>query len=128
VIVDTSALVAVVLREPGYREVVGKLVASRWSGIGTPTLVEVGLVLSARLAADPHPLIAHLLAEFDIAEVAFRGEHWREAVDAFRRFGRGRHPARLNFGDCLTYAVAKLAGEPLLFVGTDFTATDLTAV
>jgi ribonuclease VapC len=125
VIVDTSALVAVVLREPGYREVVGKLVSSRWSGIGTPTLVELGLVLSARLSADPHPLIAHLLTEFEVAEVAFGSEHWREAVDAFLRFGRGRHLARLNFGDCLTYAVAKLAGEPLLFIGTDFAATDL---
>lgn len=57
----------------------------------------------------------------------FGEAHWREAVEAYRRFGKGRHPAGLNFGDCLTYATAKLAGEPLLFVGEDFPATDLEA-
>lgn len=54
--------------------------------------------------------------------------HWREAVDAYRLFGEGRHPARLNFGDCLTYAVASLAGEPLLFTGVDFGLTDVDRV
>lgn len=67
------------------------------------------------------------LAEFDIVEVPFGGQHWKEAVDAYLRFGRGRHRAQLNIGDCLTYAVARLAGEPLLFVGDDFAATDLGA-
>ena len=55
----------------------------------------------------------------------FGEAHWREALAAYRRFGRGRHRANLNFGDCLSYAVARLAGEPLLFVGDDFAATDL---
>jgi ribonuclease VapC len=54
-----------------------------------------------------------------------REQHRREAVDAYLRFGKGRHKARLNFGDCLTYAVARLANEPLLFAGDDFPATDL---
>jgi ribonuclease VapC len=66
-----------------------------------------------------------MLEEFNIDEVPFDEQHWRAAVTAFRRFGRGRHPAQLNFGDCLTYAVAKLAGEPLLFVGGGFAKTDL---
>ncbi len=64
----------------------------------------------------------------DIEEIPFGSVHWREAVDAFRRFGRGRHPAGLNFGDCLTYAVASLSGEPLLFVGDSFAKTDLESV
>ena len=58
-------------------------------------------------------------------EVPFGELHWREAVDAYRRYGKGRHPAALNFGDCMTYAVASLAGEPLLFIGEDFSLTDL---
>lgn len=55
----------------------------------------------------------------------FDAPHWHEAIGAFWRFGRGRHPAGLNFGDCLTYAVARVADEPLLFVGDDFAATDI---
>lgn len=125
-IVDTSALVAIVMREPESDELIGKLVRSPASGIGTPTLAELGLVLAARLGDHPHGLIVHLLDELRIDEVPFGPEHWREAVDAFRRYGRGRHPAQLNFGDCLTYAVARVAGEDLLFTGDDFAATDLT--
>lgn len=124
-IVDTSALVAIVMREPGFDDLIEKLVASPASGVGTPTLAELGLVLSARLTDHPHGLIVHLLDEFQIHEVQFGPQHWREATDAFRRYGRGRHRAQLNFGDCLTYAVAKVAGEALLFTGEDFAATDL---
>jgi ribonuclease VapC len=57
--------------------------------------------------------------------VAFGEPHWRAALEAFRRFGKGRHPAGLNFGDCLSYAVARVAGHPLLFVGNDFSCTDI---
>lgn len=124
-IVDTSALVAVVLKEPGYEEIIAKLAAATGPGIGTPTLAELGIVLTARLGADPQSIIVRLLDELEIVEVLFGEDHWREALSAFSRFGRGRHPARLNFGDCLTYAVARLADEPLLFVGDDFDKTDL---
>jgi len=125
VIVDTSALVAVTFREPGHRELVTKLARTPSAGIGTPTLAETGLVLAARLRRDSRDLVIRLLDEFGIIEVPFGGQHWREAVDAYLRFGRGRHRAGLNFGDCLTYAVARLANEPLLFVGDDFSETDL---
>jgi ribonuclease VapC len=67
-----------------------------------------------------------MLDELDIQEVPFGEIHWREAVDAYRRFGKGRHPPALNFGDCMAYAVARPAGEPLLFVGDDFALTDVT--
>ena len=59
--------------------------------------------------------------------VSFSEAHWREASDAFARYGKGRHPASLNFGDCMSYAVAKLSGAPLLFVGTDFAQTDIVS-
>jgi ribonuclease VapC len=128
VIVDTSALVAVVVREPGHEAVIEKLSApATVAGMGAPTIVELGLVLSSRLERDARELVGQLLQQFDISEIVFGADHWREAVDAFWRFGRGRHPARLNFGDCLTYAVARLAHEPLLYVGDDFAATDLPA-
>lgn len=124
-IVDTSALVALVLREPGYEEILSKLADATRPGIGTPTLAELGIVLTARLGTDPQSIIVRLLDELEIEEVHFGAAHWREALAAFGRFGRGRHQARLNFGDCLTYAVARLADEPLLFTGDDFGMTDL---
>ena len=66
-----------------------------------------------------------MLDELAIEEISFGSVHWREAVEAYRTFGKGQDPAGLNFGDCLTYAVARLSGEPLLFVGDDFLKTDL---
>jgi ribonuclease VapC len=125
VIVDTSALVAVTFREPGHQELVTKLARTPSAGIGTPTLAETGLVLAARLRRDSRDLVIRLLDEFGIIEVPFGDQHWREAVDAYLRFGKGSHRARLNFGDCLSYAVARLANEPLLFLGDDFSETDL---
>jgi ribonuclease VapC len=127
VIVDSSALVAITFAEPGYQELVAKLAGAPSAGIGTPTLAETGVVLAARLGRDSRDLVIRLLDEFGIEEIPFGDRHWREAVDAYLRFGRGRHKARLNFGDCLTYAVARLANEPLLFVGEDFPQTDLEA-
>jgi ribonuclease VapC len=127
VIVDTSALIAITFREPGHLGLIAKLASATSAGIGTPTLAETGLVLGARLRRDPRDLIVRLLAEFNVEAVPFGDEHWKEAIDAYQRFGRGRHRAQLNFGDCLTYAVARLAGEPLLYIGNDFAETDLEA-
>ena len=125
-IVDSSALVAVIFQEPDYEVIIDKLMESSATGIGTPTLVETGIVLDARLRKDSRFLLTRMLDEFNIVEVPFGESHWRESLVAYRRFGRGRHRANLNFGDCLSYAVARLASEPLLFVGKDFAATDLS--
>jgi ribonuclease VapC len=125
VIVDSSALVAVTFAEPGHQELIAKLAGAPSAGIGTPTLAETGLVLASRLGRDSRDLVIRLLAEFGIEEIPFGDQHWREAINAYLRFGRRRHKARLNFGDCLTYAVARLADEPLLFAGDDFPETDL---
>ena len=124
-IIDSSALVAITFREPGHRELIAKLASASSAGIGTPTLAETGLVIAARLRRDSRDLIIRLLYEFNIEEVPFGDSHWKEAIDAYLQYGKGRHKVQLNFGDCLTYAVARLAGEPLLFTGNDFSQTDL---
>jgi ribonuclease VapC len=124
-IVDTSVLLAIVFREEGYERLVDELAAADAVAAGTPTLAETGIVLSARLDAAADGMLERLLDEFAIQEIPFGEIHWREAVDAFRRFGKGRHRAALNFGDCMTYATARLAGESLTFIGDDFELTDL---
>lgn len=124
-ILDSSAIVAVVLRESGYEELLGKLAGAETLAVGAPTLAEAGIVLTARLGRDARGLLLGLLREWQAETVSFGEEHWREALEAYHRFGRGRHQARLNFGDCLAYAVAKLSGEPLLYTGADFARTDI---
>lgn len=124
-IVDSSALLAIVFREPGHEALIERLSAADAPAAGTPTLAETGIVLRARLGDAADGLLERMLDEFAIQEIPFGEIHWREAVDAFRRYGQGRHPASLNFGDCMTYAVARLTGEQLLFTGDDFAKTDL---
>ena len=124
-IVDSSALLSIVFREPGHEQVLARMESAVALAAGAPTLAETGIVLTARLGAAADGLLERLLDEFEIQEIPFGEIHWREAVDAFRRYGRGRHPAALNFGDCLTYAAAILSGEELLYVGEDFGRTDL---
>jgi len=124
-IVDTSAIVAVFFREPGFEEILAQLTSAEAVGAGAPTLTETAIVLTARLGKDAGGLLERFLQEFAIEAVPFGEEHWRVAHDAYRRFGKGRHRARLNFGGCLTYATAALAQEPLLCVGEDFGKTDL---
>jgi ribonuclease VapC len=127
-IVDSSALLAIAFQEPGFEIVLAKMSAAPTVIIGTPTLAEIGLVLHARLGADADGMLERMIDEFEIVESAFTDAHWREAVEAFRRFGKGRHPAHLNFGHCLTYAAASIAEQPLLCVGEDFQKTDLPLV
>ena len=127
-IVDTSAIVAVVLRETGFQAVLDCFDGDDPLAVGAPTLTESALVLSTRLGRDARPKLARLLQEYEIAIVPFAAAHWDEATEAFLRFGKGRHPAALNYGDCMSYAVAKLAGQPLLCLGRDFAQTDLSVV
>ncbi|MFP5377539.1 MAG: type II toxin-antitoxin system VapC family toxin [Acidimicrobiia bacterium] len=127
-IVDTSALVAVVVREPGHEALLASVAQpDTAAGRGTPTIAKLGIVVSARLGIDARLLVADLPEQLETAEVPFTEAHRRAAVDAFRRYGRGRHEAGLVFGDRLAHAVARPADEPLLFLGDPFAATDLTA-
>jgi ribonuclease VapC len=100
VIVDSSAVVAILLREPSYERVLERLGSETQPGISA--------------------VLARFLQESGLVVVPFVEEHWPAAIDAFRRFGKGRDPAGLNFGDCLTYATVRLAEEPLLCLGDDF--------
>ena len=124
-IVDSSALVAVLLKEPGHEVLVRTLEAAATAGVGAPTLVETGIVLVARLGIMGKTLLARFVTEAGLEVVPLTEEHWPVAVDAFSRYGKGRHAAALNFGDCLAYAAAVAANDPLLFVGDDFKLTDV---
>jgi ribonuclease VapC len=124
-ILDSSAIVAVALREPGWERLLAALDAAPAVAVGAPTLVETTIVLSARLVQDARGLVGRFLLEGDVAVVPFTDAHFGTALDAWLRYGRGRHRAGLNFGDCLAYATAALAREPLLFTGEDFRHTDI---
>lgn len=124
-ILDSSALVAITLDEPERPDLLAKLTTADVIAVGAPTLVETGIVLSARTGTDATDMLTELLAAADAVVVDFGPEHWTEAVSAWWRFGKGRHPANLNLGDCLAYATARVAGLPLLAKGDDFPKTDI---
>ena len=124
-IVDSSAIVAILLKEPGYERLRDHLAVAKQVSVGAPTVLESSLVLCSRLGHAGKTLLARFLQEAEIEVVDFVADHWMVAADAVRAYGKGRHRAGLNYGDCMTYAVAKLAEEPLLCLGEDFSATDL---
>jgi len=124
-ILDSSALVAVILREFNHAELLAKIKAAPGIAIGAPTLLETLIVLTARLRGEPALALKELLRASDAEVIPFTEDHGRSALRAYMRFGKGRHPAALNFGDCLSYATAFIARQPLLFVGGDFSQTDI---
>jgi ribonuclease VapC len=123
-VLDSSAIVAIHLREPGHERLIDRIDAAEVV-VGVPTMLEAAMVLTARLGHDARPMLFAFLRRLDTEVVAFNEEHLDAAATAFIRFGRGRHPAALNFGDCISYAVASVAGMPLLFTGEDFRRTDI---
>jgi ribonuclease VapC len=125
VIVDSSAIVALLLQEPGHEQLLDRLAGTDGVAVGGPTLAEAGVVLAARLGPAGKTLLTRFVQEAELAVVPFTVDHWPLAVDAYLRFGKGRHPAGLNFGDCLTYAICRAADQPLLCLGDDFARTDL---
>jgi len=122
---DSSALIAVLFAEPGYLDLVDRILGAGHVRVGAPTLVETSLVFAGRRRKPAAGELEDLVKELAITVVPFGEAEWRVAVDAFARFGRGRHRAALNFGDCLAYASAAAAGDTLLFVGDDFKRTDI---
>jgi ribonuclease VapC len=124
-VLDSSAIVAIHLRESGHERLMDRIDAAEVIVVGAPTLLESAMVLTARLGHDARPMLFAFLRRLEAEVVPFNQEHLDAAVTAFIRFGRGRHPAALNFGDCMSYAVASVAGMPLLFIGEDFTRTDI---
>jgi ribonuclease VapC len=124
-VLDSSALVAIHLREPGHERLIDKIDAAEVVVVGVPTLLETAMVLTARLGQDARPILFAFLRRLEAEVIPFNEEHLDAAATAFIRFGRGRHPAALNFGDCMSYAVASVAGMPLLSTGEDFRRTDI---
>jgi ribonuclease VapC len=122
--VDTSVILAIALDEPEseqFRPIVGREPIV----IGWPTLFELRLVLSGKGFSNAGTIVAGLAATSNVTAVAFDEKHYHAAERAFERFGKGRHSAGLNMGDCFSYAVAAIAKAPLLFKGHDFGQTDL---
>jgi ribonuclease VapC len=125
VAIDTSALVAMALSEPEGAEFEA-MIARSGGALGTPTLLELHQVLSRRLGDGGAVFIGKLLATPIFRIVPFDLAMARHAREAFDRFGKGGgHPAGLNFGDCLSYGVARALRLPLLFKGVDFLHTDV---
>jgi ribonuclease VapC len=124
-VLDSSAIIAIHLKEPGYERLIESIDRAEVVVVGIPTLLETAMVLTARLGQDARPLLFAFLRRLEAEVIAFHEEHLDAATTAFLRFGRGRHPAALNFGDCMAYAVASVGGMPLLFTGDDFSRTDI---
>ncbi len=99
---DSSAILAILFRERGFESLISRLLAAQVKTVGAPTLVETGIVLAAKLHSGAPGLLDRFLQEIEVSTAAFEEAHWREACEAFLRFGRGRHPAGLTFGDCLS--------------------------
>ena len=125
VVIDTSALVAVVQGEPESRDILEQLDRAEEALMSTVTLVETSIVVSAQVGPSGSIAVEELLRLARVRLIEVGEVDARRAVDAWHRYGKGRHPARLNLGDLFTYALADATGYPILCVGNDFAQTDL---
>jgi ribonuclease VapC len=120
--------VAVLVEEPGHEELDLKMRQAEVLAIGAPTLVETNVVMARRTRSEAGKVaVSRFREDLDVVVIPFAEMHCEAAAEAFIQFGKGRHPAALNYGDCMTYATARIADRPLLFVGDDFTQTDIEA-
>lgn len=124
-ILDSSVVVAVLFREEGYQRFEMRMDEANSLAIGAPTLVETNIVAIGRFDMHGRALVEQFVEGRDVVVTPFDRRHLLVAAEAFARFGKGRHPAKLNYGDCMTYATARLADLPLLCTGDDFPQTDL---
>ena len=126
-VLDSSAIIAIELKEPGFERLIDRIGEAKAVIIGVPTMFETVMVLSRRRGQDARPWLRGFLRSARAEAVTFTEEHLDAAIDAFLRFGKGRHRAALNYGDCMAYAVAAVAGLPLLYTDSDFAQTDIPA-
>jgi len=122
--VDTSVIIAISMREP-EADISRPIMGREPVIIGWPKLLEARMVLAGKGFTCAAKMVEQLAETPNVMTVPCDEKHYRSAEDAFERFGRGRHPAALNMGDCFSYAVAAIAKVPLLFKGHDFGQTDL---
>lgn len=124
-VIDTSALFAIETEEPEARRLDSAIRSADRSLISTASAVELAVVLTRRRQSDQRSSVEDLLAHYRLSLVGVEEAHMRAAWEGFIRFGKGRHSACLNFGDCFSYALARSLNLPLLFKGDDFGRTDV---
>jgi ribonuclease VapC len=124
-VVDTSALIAYLNAEPEAERIEVALVSARRLFLSAATLVEAGIVAERQNEESGGRDLDLLIHRLRVEVVPVTEDQAELARSAYRRFGKGKHPAGLNFGDCFSYALARSLGEPLLFVGADFSETDI---
>ncbi len=127
-VIDTFALVAILLGEPEAEQLALAIAEDPKRLISAFTALETGIVIEARKGEPGGLEWDFLLGQARIVTVPLTSEHYEIARSAWRKYGRGRGAAGLNIGDCCSYALAKVSGEPLLFKGKDFAQTDIKAV
>ena len=126
-VLDTSALLAILQNEPERRAINEAVEAADTRAMSVAAFVECSIILEARYGPDGVRDLDLYIAKAQVALVPVDAEQGHLARDAFRKYGKGRHRAGLNFGDCFSYALARSLAEPLLFKGDDFAQTDLVA-
>lgn len=124
-VLDTSSLLAILQDEPERSMFNIAIEAAPSRSISTGTFLETSIVIGARYGGDGLRDLDLFLAKAEVVLVPFDVEQANIARDAFLRFGKGRHAAGLNYGDCFSYALAQALGEPLLYKGDDFLRTDV---
>jgi ribonuclease VapC len=124
-VIDTSALLAILQNEPERRLFNEAIEADDTRSLSTASFLEISMILESRYGSDGVRDLDHLIARARISLVPVDAEQARLARDGFRKYGKGRHPAGLNFGDCFSYALSRSVDQPLLFKGADFPKTDV---
>ena len=127
-VIDTSALVAILTGEPERRALIEAIDTAETKAMSAATFVETSIVIESRFGAEGIQDLDLFLERSEVELVAVDPEQAHEARVAYRRFGKGRHRAALNFGDCFSYALARALRQPLLCEGGDFASTDITVV
>jgi ribonuclease VapC len=126
-VVDTSAILAVLLEEADSEKFLDAMLDANRVRISAASAVEVGIVAIARAGVDAEMKIDLLFARIDAEIMPVDASQAMFARSTFRTFGKGRHRAKLNFGDCFSYTLSKTLNEPLLYKGDDFVHTDIVA-
>ena len=126
-IVDTSAVLAILFKEPDARLYAEAIAGADSCRISAANFLEAGITIDSQAGAAAGRQLDVLIQQAGITIESVSVEQVQLARQAYLDFGRGRHPARLNYGDTFAYALAKVSGEPLLFKGNDFSQTDIEA-
>jgi ribonuclease VapC len=124
-VIDTSALIAVMTNEPDARRYEDAITRDARRLMSVASVLETAIVLEKRFGEEGPRALDELLRRLPIEAVSVDGDQLEWARYAHHTYGRGRHPAALNFGDCFSYALSKSTGERLIYKGTDFSCTDI---